>query len=145
MSYIPKSAQRRIAAGARISQMVAAAIQCVPQLPVPRRMEIGVTPPGILGLFEVYVDGVKQRLCTLADADRGYVIRYRSGKGNKATTKETETIRGKVEIRRKGEARQTGQADHASAGGTSGAVAQDDSGAAAGVPRGPAAPETEAP
>lgn len=54
------------------------------------------------GMWDVYLDGVKQHLCQEANAMSGYVIRYTHGSGRTPLTKQTEKVRGKVEFVRKG-------------------------------------------
>jgi hypothetical protein len=142
MSYIPKSAMKRIVMANNRSAALASAMTAQVILQTPRRMEAGVTPLGIQGMYDVYLDGVKQHLCTLADVDRGYVVRYIRGKSNRPQTKQTETIHGKVEIRRRGEKRKTSAVDDKSTSRQTGNVAQADSGTGAGVPCGPSTVET---
>lgn len=104
MGHIPKSAQRAIdkanrdrAKMARVRDQVAA------QLPVPRVMAHGMTPQSIMNLFDVYLDGERQHLCTLANVDKGLIRRWCRGHAHLADkTGGQEEVYGKVEIRRKG-------------------------------------------
>lgn len=109
MSYIPKSAQRKIDkynSKTRVIQLspeaeaklVKAFEDRKPAEP-PKRLRSG--QPGA-GLWDVYFNGVKQHLCAVADVEQGFVIRYLHGKGNTPTTSQTEQVRGYVEIVRKG-------------------------------------------
>lgn len=102
MSRIPKHAQRAIdkANRARQAQQPAAPAPAKPAGP-PRRMEAGVTSPRICGMYDVFLDGVQQVRCKIADVDGGFVVRYIHGKGNRPEGWETERLEGKVEIRPK--------------------------------------------
>lgn len=103
MSYIPKSAQRKIDAYKRMQKETPREQFPAVEPPVdyvPRRLRAG--EPGA-GMWDVYLDGVQQHLCQIAEAgDPGAVIRYKHGKGNIAQTRETELVRGRVVILRKG-------------------------------------------
>lgn len=104
MSYIPKSVQRKIDAQNRarsmhIASLIAAGVQVVAAEPfVPTLLNSG--QPGA-GMWDVFLDGVKQHLCLRADAKLGYIVRYTRGVGNKPTTRETEQMYGLVEFKRK--------------------------------------------
>lgn len=102
MRYIPKSAQRKIDASVRLRSTIGVPTSGpgTPQKEyVPRRLESGT--PG-QGLYEVFFNGQRQHLCTVADMDEGFITRYTRGTGNQPSTKETETLKGRVVIRRKG-------------------------------------------
>lgn len=49
--------------------------------------------------YVVLLNGVVQRLCTVADVEYGYVERYLRGRGSTPTTFHTERVHGKVEIK----------------------------------------------
>jgi len=111
---IPKSAQRHIDALNRIRREGMAKLNKAIEMkvaaydgPVPRRMAVDETPSGMHAAHDVYLNGVKQRLCIVADMDKGYVKRYVSGVGNiplrnrKGNT-DTELLFGDVQIVRKG-------------------------------------------
>lgn len=102
MSYIPKSAQRKIDASVKLRATVGIPTSG-PGTPqhayVPRRLEQGT--PG-QGLYEVFFNGQRQHLCVIADMDAGFITRYTQGIGNQPSTKTTETLKGRVVIRRKG-------------------------------------------
>lgn len=100
MSYIPKSAMRKIN-------------KVVKPLP---KTEKGDTvtlirgEPTVLrqgqpgaGMWDVYLDGVRQHLCQEAHAEKGYVIRYTHGSGSTPLSKQTERVDGCVVIVRKGQ------------------------------------------
>ena len=75
---------------------------------VPRRLCIDSTPAEVCKQFDVYFNGVKQRLCHTADVDQGYIIRFKLGIGNMPVRNrfgkyDTEQLQGKVQIVRKGE------------------------------------------
>ena len=110
MSRIPKSAQRLITMynAQREARLRAASLlpapgtTAAPRAPgaPPRRLVAGT--PGN-GLYEVFFNGTRQHLCTVADVDQGFITRYTHGRGNTPLTMETETLHGLVEIRRKGQ------------------------------------------
>lgn len=108
----------------------------------PRRMHSGTTPASVCDAFDVFFNGIRQLCCKTADVDKGYIVRYKKSVGRKPVGTATEVLRGKVEIRRKGEARQTVQADDISAGRPSGDAAKADTGTGAGVPCGETASES---
>ena len=97
MSYIPKSAQRKIA---RAQQIRATLPDHVVKAELPRRLESG--DPGA-GMFDVYFNGERQHLCKTADVTQGFIERFVHGRGRTALTDQTEVLRGKVEILRKGQ------------------------------------------
>lgn len=74
---------------------------------VPRRLELGLTPTHVCNAFDVYLDGKRQQLCTVADVDKGYIKRYVHGVGrkpvpNKEGAFDVELLWGKVQIVPKG-------------------------------------------
>lgn len=103
MSYIPKSAQRKIdAANRAIKAMPHRVFDGYEKIAVPFVPNRLVSGMAGAQMWDVFLDGMKQHLCQVADIDGGYVIRYLRGVGSKPLTKETETVFGVVEIRRKG-------------------------------------------
>lgn len=102
MSYIPKSAQRKIDAAnraiAKLPHRIAEQTS-EPAVPfVPKRLVSGM---GGAQMWDVSLDGVKQHLCKEADVARGFVVRYTQGIGNKPTTQQLEKVHGVVTITRK--------------------------------------------
>lgn len=115
MGYVPKGAQKRLNAMAQVRANTAATLAIariqvnanVHQGEIPRRLELGVTPTRICNAYDVYLDGKKQALCTVADVDKGYIKRYVRGVGrkpvpNKNGAFDVELLWGKVEIHPKG-------------------------------------------
>lgn len=118
MGYIPKGAQKRLNAISAmrkntlstLSHMSAEVNRRVHEEAggiIPRRMELGITPRHVVNAYDVYFNGKKQTLCTVADVDKGYIKRYIRGVGrkpvaNKEGTYDMETLFGKVEIISKG-------------------------------------------
>lgn len=121
MHRIPKSAQRHIDAlqrtraanaGNLASAAAARAARKATELPRAvgpvRRLALGETPQEICNAYDVYLNGIKQRLCIIADMDLGYVKRYKAGVGNipskdRRGNAQTEMVTGNVQIVRKGE------------------------------------------
>lgn len=102
MSYIPKSAQRKIdAANRAIKAMPHRVFDGVDKLAVPFVPNILTAGDGGAQMWDVFFNGVKQHLCQHADCERGYIVRYTHGTGNKPLTSETEKLFGVVEIKRK--------------------------------------------
>lgn len=64
--------------------------------PTPTKMDIINTPAEVLTAFDVYFNDKKQTLCTEADCDKGFIVRYVS-----QHDKRTERLEGKVEFKRK--------------------------------------------
>lgn len=132
MGYVPKGAQKRLNAMAMVRANTAAtlavmSIQTTQRVlkeaggDVPRRLELGVTPTRICNAYDVYLDGVKQTLCIIADVDKGYIKRYIRGVGRKPVPNkngmfDTELHFGKVEIVPKGAKRDTRGLDDENAG-----------------------------
>jgi hypothetical protein len=118
MGYVPKGAQKRMNAMAQVratSQVTLAlmGIQATAKVHseadgiVPQRLELGVTPTRICNAYDVYLNGKKQALCTVADVDKGYIKRYVRGVGrkpvpNKEGAFDVELLWGKVQIIPKG-------------------------------------------
>jgi hypothetical protein len=68
----------------------------------PRFMSLASTPRNIINMYDVYFNGEKQRLCTVADVGNGMIRRWMYGTGNvPAKDSPTEDLFGKVEIRLK--------------------------------------------
>lgn len=102
MSYIPKSAQRKIdAANSAIKAMPHRVFDSVDKIAVPFVPTILIAGQGGAQMWDVFFNGVKQHLCQRADSERGYIIRYVRGTGNKPLSKEVEMLTGIVEIKRK--------------------------------------------
>lgn len=90
MGYVPKGAQKLMNAMAQMRANSAATlaligIQSTQKVHkeadgiVPQRLELGITPTRICNAYDVYLDGKKQALCTVADVQRGYIKRYVRG------------------------------------------------------------------
>lgn len=102
MSYVPKSAQRKIdAANRAIRAMPHRVFDGVEKIAVPFVPEVLVAGQGGAQMWDVFFNGTKQHLCQHADTLQGYIVRYVRGVGNKPLTKDTEKLFGVVEIRRK--------------------------------------------
>lgn len=72
----------------------------------PKRLNIKYDSQEFCKRFEVFFNGQKQRLCIEADAEKGFVVRYKLGIGslpvaNRAGEFETERVQGRVEIKLK--------------------------------------------
>jgi hypothetical protein len=122
MGYVPKGAQKRLNAMAQVRANSTATlelmkIQTNAQVHKeaggegPRRLELGVTPTRICNAYDVYFDGKRQTLCTVADIDKGYIKRYVRGVGRKPVANKNgafdmELLFGKVEIVPKGAKRE---------------------------------------
>lgn len=70
------------------------------------RLDINKDTQARCNLFDVFFNGVKQTLCTVADEEKGYIERYKFGMGrrpikNRFGKIETVRLSGKVEIKRK--------------------------------------------
>lgn len=73
---------------------------------IPKRLDIKHHSQEYCKKFEVFFNGQKQRLCTEADVEKGYIVRYKLGIGNlpvanRAGEYETERLQGRVEIKLK--------------------------------------------
>lgn len=102
MSYIPKSALRKIEAANRaIKAMPHRVFDSIDTIAVPFVPNILTAGQGGAQMWDVFFNGVKQHLCQHADCERGYIIRYVRGVGNKPLTQEVEKLFGTVEIKRK--------------------------------------------
>jgi len=106
MSYIPKSAQRKIDKYNSTSRV----IELSPEASAKLVKAFEDRTPAVLrqgqpgaGLWDVYFNGVKQHLCTFASINEGYIVRYTHGKGSTPLTKQTERLTGSVVIVRKGQ------------------------------------------
>jgi hypothetical protein len=99
MSYVPKHAQRKMARYAKLTTPMAEQTNESAQTnALPRRLTADT--PGC-NRYQVWFDGVRQYLCTLADVDAGRIVRYKAGIGSRPSTREQETLHGLVEIRRR--------------------------------------------
>lgn len=118
MHRIPKSAQRHIdrlnkvradtAVALAAAAMARAARTPLVDCPVPRYMSLDSTPRDVAAAHDVYLNGVKQRLCIVADMDKGFIKRYVAGVGNipalnRHGKADTELLFGDVRIVRRGE------------------------------------------
>jgi len=102
MSYIPKSALRKIEAANRaIKAMPHRVFDGVEKIAVPFVPTVLSAGQGGAQMWDVFFNGTKQHLCQHADSEQGYIVRYVRGVGNKPQTKETEKLFGIVEIKRK--------------------------------------------
>lgn len=99
MSYIPKSAQRKMNGYKRMKALPTTSAPATPTGP-PKRLKQG--QPGA-GMWDVYFNGERQRLCKVADVDKGMIERYMHGDGSKPLTHRTEILHGVVQIVAKGE------------------------------------------
>lgn len=72
---------------------------------VPKRLDIKHHSQEYCKKFDVFFNGQKQRLCTEADAEKGYIVRYKLGIGSLPVAGrsgyETERLEGRVEIKMK--------------------------------------------
>lgn len=121
MSYISKTAQRKIDASNRAIKQLRAeradrncncgalnpqkhSAECArfwePIQRNPTQLKAG--QPGA-GMWDVYFNGVRQHLCSYADSLTGKITRFLSGVGTVPTTSQTETLQGAVQIVRKGQ------------------------------------------
>lgn len=71
---------------------------------IPNRLDIEVDTRLYCKQFDVFFNGVKQRLCQVADVKAGFIIRFKLGIGRlpvrgRTGKYETEMIKGKVEIK----------------------------------------------
>lgn len=104
MSYIPKSAQRKIdkynakSRVIRLSPEVEAKLVQTFENRTPQVLRQG--DPGCQR-WAVYFNGERQHLCSYASVPEGKIVRYVSGMGNEANTRQTEVLFGTVEIRSK--------------------------------------------
>lgn len=64
----------------------------------PNRLQVGYSPAAYCNAYDVYFNGVKQTLCTVADVKRGYITRYIKGKGRTGIGHDMETLFGEVKI-----------------------------------------------
>lgn len=105
MSYIPKSAQRKITKYNSTSRVIElspeAEAKLVKAFDDRRPAVLHSGQPGAR-LWDVYFNGVKQHLCLTANAVEGYIVRYTHGKGSVPLTKQTERLTGCVVIVSKG-------------------------------------------
>lgn len=102
MSYIPKSALRKIQAANRaIAQLPHRVFDGVEKIAVPFVPRVLTSGQGGAQMWDVFFNGVKQKLCQHADSERGYIVRYVRGVGSKPLSAETEKLFGVVEIKRK--------------------------------------------
>lgn len=102
MNRIPKKAQRAIdkanreSAAREVQRFEGAA-----EMPIPHELSIN-TPRAITNMHDIYFDGVKQKLCSYANAKLGTIIRWTRGNGHIADrSSPQEQLYGKVEIKRK--------------------------------------------
>jgi hypothetical protein len=81
--------------------------EVVPQpTKIPQRLNIKHHSQEYCKKFDVFFNGQKQRLCIEADAEKGFIVRYKLGIGslpvaNREGTYETERLEGRVEIKLK--------------------------------------------
>lgn len=74
--------------------------------PVPARLDIDVDPLEVCRQYDVFLDDVKQTVCTVADVADGFVKRYKKSVfglliHDKHKRLIVETVRGTVRIERK--------------------------------------------
>lgn len=102
MSYIPKSAQRRIdKANAAIAKLPHRVFDGVEKIAVPFTPNILQAGTAGAGQWDVFLDGVKQHLASYVDVEGGWLRRYTKGVGNKPTTRDTEKVFGFVEVKKR--------------------------------------------
>jgi hypothetical protein len=103
MNRIPKKAQRAIDAANRArEQQKSRQYERFAALPPMRFMSLHQTPRNIINMYDVFFNGEKQRLCTIADVGQGMIRRWKYGTGSvPAPGSPTEDLFGKVEIRLK--------------------------------------------
>lgn len=75
----------------------------------PKKLDIRVDLREYCHMFEIFLDDKPVHACIVADAEKGLILRFKRAIGNKPVRSMngkylTETLRGKVEIRFKGEA-----------------------------------------
>jgi hypothetical protein len=113
MSHMPKSKQRAIDKANRERERLASAGQAPGQNPrplvTPRRLDSSTMPVMYCRGFDVYFNGAKQTMVKIADAGSGTIERFKDCVYDERTKMmralppyTTETLHGKVEIRRKG-------------------------------------------
>lgn len=105
MSYIPKSAQRKI----NKYNSKTRAIRLSPEAEKKLEDAFNNRTPAVLrqgqpgaGLWDIYFNGIKQHLCTFASVNEGCIVRYTHGKGSTPLTEQTERLTGCVVIVPKG-------------------------------------------
>lgn len=102
MSYVPKSAQRRIdKANREIRAMPHRVFDGVEKIAAPYVPTTLTAGQGGAQMWDVFFNGTRQHLCQHADTERGYIVRYLRGSGSRPLTNETEKVFGVVEIKRK--------------------------------------------
>lgn len=104
MSYIPKSAQRKIDSynRKRAEIVLSPKAQAKLEQALAPPMQLRSGQPGAR-MWDVYFNGVKQNVCTFADRMLGRLTRYRYSRGSLGIGKETENLIGNVEFVRRGE------------------------------------------
>lgn len=104
MSYIPKSAQRKIdrynRKRAEIVLSPKAQAKLEQALAPPMQLRSG--QPGSR-MWDVYFNGEKQNVCTFADRMLGRITRYKYSRGSTGIGHETENLIGNVEFVKRGE------------------------------------------
>lgn len=73
---------------------------------LPTRLDIRTDSRQKCAAYDVFFDGVKQRCCVIADAGKGFILRYKNAIGSmpvrgRSGKYETEHLIGKVEIKPK--------------------------------------------
>ncbi len=101
MNRIPKKAQRAIDAANRAREKTKSdEFKRRAALPEMRFMSLTKTPRNIINMYDVFFNGEKQKLCTLADVGTGTIHRWRYGRGNVPIPgSPVDVLQGKVEIR----------------------------------------------
>lgn len=113
MGYVPKGAQKRLNTMAKVrantvATLATAKAQVTARVlsesvgDIPRRLDAAITPQHVCRAYDVYFNGKRQQLCTVADVEKGYIVRYTKGFGNMGMTRDTERLFGKVQIVPKG-------------------------------------------
>lgn len=104
MSYIPKSAQRKIDSynrkRAEIVLSPKAQAKLEQDLAPPMQLRYG--QPGVR-MWDVYFNGQKQNVCTFADRMLGRITRYKYSRGALGVGTETENLIGDVEFVKRGQ------------------------------------------
>lgn len=105
MAYVPKSAQRKLQAlqRSRTAQRdhatpVPAAPRAAPPI-APESLDIRRDSVEHCKQWDIFLNGVRQTSCQVANAKDGYVIRFVRARGRLVSGAGTEFIRGKVEIK----------------------------------------------
>lgn len=117
MSYIPKKALKKIQQVRGVVARSAAThdrerAKLALSIPTPRKLEVGVDSPQVCAAFDIYFNDKLQRLCVIADVEKGYIKRHVRGIGNRPVKNaagkfDNEILFGRVQIVPKGQKRKS--------------------------------------